>query len=93
MTRDTDDTGTLNCTATKSSTTLATASKNCAFRIIGYKDCAQRQRLSNIGLGIGAVLEVISNAPNKPVIVFVRGARLAISRLIASKILVEHENH
>lgn len=75
----------------KPTSTLATASVNCIYKIEGFKDCAQRQRLSNIGLGLGAILEVISNTPNKPIIVFVRGARLAISRMISSKILVTHE--
>jgi Fe2+ transport system protein FeoA len=49
--------------------------------------------LSNIGLGLGTILEVLVNVPNKPIIVYVRGTRLALSRLIASRILVEHENN
>lgn len=73
--------------------TLASSCINCLYRITGYKECSQRQRLSNIGLGLGTILEVLANVPNKPLIVYVRGARLAISRLIASKVLVEHENN
>lgn len=73
--------------------TLTSSSTNCLYKITGYKECSQRQRLSNIGLGLGTILEVLVNVPNKPIIVYVRGTRLALSRLIASRILVEHENN
>jgi Fe2+ transport system protein FeoA len=47
-----------------------------------------------MGLGIGAVLEIVANAPGKPIIVFARGARLALSRKLASEIMgIKNETH
>ena len=81
------------CQISPSTTTMATAAQNSTYTVIGFKNCSQRQRLSNIGLGLGAFIEIISNIPGKPLIVFARGARLAISRKIASEIFVKHENN
>lgn len=72
---------------------LSSAPENSTYIITGYKDCTQRQRLSNLGLGIGAILEVIANIYGKPLIIFARGTRFAISRRAAAEILVKHEIH
>lgn len=82
------------CIIADSELTLATASCNNYYIVSGFKKCSQKQRLSNIGLGFGALIEIISNIPGKPLIVFVRGTRFAVSRKIASEILVvRHENN
>ena len=81
------------CIIADSELTLATASCNNYYIVSGFKKCSQKQRLSNIGLGFGALIEIISNIPGKPLIVFVRGTRLAISRKTASEVLVNHENN
>jgi Fe2+ transport system protein FeoA len=71
--------------------TLAQASSGTIVKITGFTNCDQKIRLSNIGLGIGALVEIIANILNKPIIVFSRGARLAVARKIASQIMVELE--
>ncbi|NTU61009.1 MAG: ferrous iron transport protein A [Caldiserica bacterium] len=81
------------CSISSSATTMATATQNTIYVVTGFKDCSQRQRLSNIGLGLGALIEIISNIPGKPLVVFARGTRLAVSRKIASGMFVRHENN
>ena len=73
--------------------TLANATPGTFVNITGFINCDQKVRLSNIGLGIGALVEIITNSPSKPLIVFSRGARLAVARKIASQITVKREDN
>jgi len=45
-------------------------------------------RLSSLGVTVGAEISVIQNAPIGPVLVSVRGVRVAIGRGMAGRILV-----
>ncbi len=46
-------------------------------------------RITSIGLAVGSRIEVISNPPNYPVLVFCRDTMIAINKIEAEKILVE----
>jgi len=48
-----------------------------------------KKKLQDMGLTIGVKFSVVSNHRNGPMIVDVRGTRLALGRGIVSKILVE----
>lgn len=54
--------------------------------------CGQRlaARLAALGLTLGAKIEVLQNAGRGPLLVRVRGTRLAVGRGQASKILIGH---
>lgn len=52
----------------------------------GYK---LRKRLEDLGMTPGVRFSVITNSMNGPLILDVRGARIAIGRGMAQKILVE----
>lgn len=75
------------CLAQTGGLPLSSAPESYTYIITGYKDCMQRQRLSNLGLGIGAILEVVANIYGKPIIIFARGTRFAISRVLAQSIM------
>ncbi len=53
---------------------------------------AVESRLASLGMTPGAALEVVQNYGRGPLIVTVRGTRIALGRGEAAKILVERSN-
>lgn len=53
---------------------------------------AVESRLASLGMTPGAALEVVQNYGRGPLIVSVRGTRIALGRGEAAKILVERSN-
>ncbi|MHB1014780.1 MAG: FeoA family protein [Desulfurivibrionaceae bacterium] len=50
-------------------------------------------RLNDMGLAVGACLEIVSNHSSGPLIVASKGTRLAINAGLAKKIMVAHACH
>jgi Fe2+ transport system protein FeoA len=50
-------------------------------------------RLNDMGLTVGACLEIVSNHSSGPLIVASKGARLAINAGLAKKVMVAHACH